>query len=229
MKCILCLTTLLTAMNVAPAVRAAVKPKRLPNILWITCEDIGPHLGCYGDTYAETPNLDRLAARRPALPQRLVERPGLCAGADHDHHRRVSHRAPARAHAEPWCAMPAVHEDVSATACASAATTARTTARRTTTSTSPARCGTTRRARPTGRTARPGSRSSRSSTIVDQPREPDPHPAAHAQARPGQGPRAGLSSRHARGAPRLGPVLRQHHRDGRAGRQTARRSWTTPA
>lgn len=34
-----------------------------PNILWITCEDIGPHLGCYGDTYADTPNLDRLAAK----------------------------------------------------------------------------------------------------------------------------------------------------------------------
>lgn len=34
-----------------------------PNILWITCEDIGPHLGCYGDAYAVTPNLDRLAAR----------------------------------------------------------------------------------------------------------------------------------------------------------------------
>ena len=34
-----------------------------PNILWITCEDIGPQLGCYGDRYADTPNLDKLASR----------------------------------------------------------------------------------------------------------------------------------------------------------------------
>jgi uncharacterized sulfatase len=34
-----------------------------PNVLWITCEDMGPHLGCYGDTYSNTPALDRLAAR----------------------------------------------------------------------------------------------------------------------------------------------------------------------
>ncbi|HYO81011.1 MAG TPA: sulfatase, partial [Bryobacteraceae bacterium] len=34
-----------------------------PNILWITCEDMGPHIGCYGDKYARTPNLDRLAAQ----------------------------------------------------------------------------------------------------------------------------------------------------------------------
>lgn len=34
-----------------------------PNILWITCEDMGPHLGCYGDTFADTPNLDQLAAK----------------------------------------------------------------------------------------------------------------------------------------------------------------------
>ena len=32
-----------------------------PNILWITCEDISPHLGCYGDRFAITPNLDALA------------------------------------------------------------------------------------------------------------------------------------------------------------------------
>ncbi|MFH0759067.1 MAG: sulfatase-like hydrolase/transferase [Bacteroidota bacterium] len=32
-----------------------------PNILWISCEDISPALGCYGDTYANTPNLDQLA------------------------------------------------------------------------------------------------------------------------------------------------------------------------
>jgi N-sulfoglucosamine sulfohydrolase len=34
-----------------------------PNILWITCEDISPNLGCYGDGYAVTPNLDRLATQ----------------------------------------------------------------------------------------------------------------------------------------------------------------------
>lgn len=34
-----------------------------PNILWITSEDNGPHLGCYGDPDAHTPNLDALAAR----------------------------------------------------------------------------------------------------------------------------------------------------------------------
>ncbi len=32
-----------------------------PNILWLTCEDISPNLGCYGDEYAITPNLDKLA------------------------------------------------------------------------------------------------------------------------------------------------------------------------
>ena len=34
-----------------------------PNIVWITSEDNGPHLGCYGDSFATTPNLDQLAAR----------------------------------------------------------------------------------------------------------------------------------------------------------------------
>lgn len=34
-----------------------------PNVLWVTCEDTGPQLGCYGDRYAETPHLDRFAER----------------------------------------------------------------------------------------------------------------------------------------------------------------------
>jgi arylsulfatase A-like enzyme len=34
-----------------------------PNILWITSEDHGPHMGCYGDAYATTPNIDALAAK----------------------------------------------------------------------------------------------------------------------------------------------------------------------
>tara|TARA_B100000900_G_scaffold414898_1_gene442971 strand:+ start:2113 stop:3579 length:1467 start_codon:yes stop_codon:yes gene_type:complete len=32
-----------------------------PNILLITSEDNGPELGCYGEPYVQTPNLDRLA------------------------------------------------------------------------------------------------------------------------------------------------------------------------
>jgi len=32
-----------------------------PNILWITSEDNGPHLGCYGDEYADTPHIDSIA------------------------------------------------------------------------------------------------------------------------------------------------------------------------
>jgi len=34
-----------------------------PNILWISSEDHGPHMGCYGDAFATTPNVDKLAAR----------------------------------------------------------------------------------------------------------------------------------------------------------------------
>ncbi|MCA8996087.1 MAG: sulfatase-like hydrolase/transferase [Planctomycetaceae bacterium] len=34
-----------------------------PNILWLTTEDIGPELGCYGDQYADTPNLDAFAKK----------------------------------------------------------------------------------------------------------------------------------------------------------------------
>ena len=32
-----------------------------PNILWITAEDMSPVLGCYGDKFAITPNIDKLA------------------------------------------------------------------------------------------------------------------------------------------------------------------------
>lgn len=34
-----------------------------PNILWLTSEDHGPEMGCYGDKNARTPNVDALAAR----------------------------------------------------------------------------------------------------------------------------------------------------------------------
>ena len=52
-------TFLVATAGLAP-VHGATNPDR-PNILWITCEDISPNLGCFGDLYAVTPNLDRLA------------------------------------------------------------------------------------------------------------------------------------------------------------------------
>jgi arylsulfatase A-like enzyme len=51
----LCLALIMVPMSLSAA-------GERPNILWITSEDNGPQLGCYGDVYAKTPNLDRLAA-----------------------------------------------------------------------------------------------------------------------------------------------------------------------
>ncbi|NUM52785.1 MAG: sulfatase [Candidatus Hydrogenedentes bacterium] len=45
----------------ASAIAHARPAERRPNVLWITCEDMSPHLGCYGDSYANTPNLDAFA------------------------------------------------------------------------------------------------------------------------------------------------------------------------
>lgn len=47
----------------APLVPAADTKSSRPNILWITCEDTGPHLHACGDEYSVTPNLDRLCQR----------------------------------------------------------------------------------------------------------------------------------------------------------------------
>ena len=41
--------------------QASAQPADRPNILWLTSEDNGPALGAYGDRYADTPHLDRLA------------------------------------------------------------------------------------------------------------------------------------------------------------------------
>ncbi|MGI9472412.1 MAG: sulfatase family protein, partial [Rubripirellula sp.] len=49
-----------------------------PNILWISCEDISPNLGCYGDPHAITPNLDRLATEGVRF-DRAFTSAGVCA------------------------------------------------------------------------------------------------------------------------------------------------------
>ncbi len=56
-------SALLFLMAAATAAAADDPSPSPPNILWITCEDISPDLGCYGNPYAVTPNLDALAAQ----------------------------------------------------------------------------------------------------------------------------------------------------------------------
>ena len=50
----------------------------LPNFLWISTEDINPDLGCYGDKYAVTPNVDRLAAQGVRY-NNVFSHSGVCA------------------------------------------------------------------------------------------------------------------------------------------------------
>jgi len=52
--------------------------KERPNFLWISTEDTSPDLGCYGDAYAVTPNLDRLAAQGVRYT-RVFTHAGVCA------------------------------------------------------------------------------------------------------------------------------------------------------
>jgi uncharacterized sulfatase len=49
-----------------------------PNILWITCEDISPNIGCFGDPYAVTPNIDKLATQGVRYMQAFAPI-GVCA------------------------------------------------------------------------------------------------------------------------------------------------------
>ena len=51
-----------------------------PNILWISCEDISPALGCYGDPYAFTPTLDGLAEEGVLFTRAYATAP-ICAPA----------------------------------------------------------------------------------------------------------------------------------------------------
>lgn len=57
--------------------RAADSPSR-PNVLFIAVDDLKPTIGCYGDTHARTPHIDRLASRG-ALFERAYCMQAVCA------------------------------------------------------------------------------------------------------------------------------------------------------
>jgi N-sulfoglucosamine sulfohydrolase len=68
------LAWLLTTVALTTLASAADRP----NILWISLEDISPDLGCYGDKYAVTPNIDKLATQGCRYTQ-VFTHAGVCA------------------------------------------------------------------------------------------------------------------------------------------------------
>ncbi len=53
----------LSAASLLVSNSMAQQAVKQPNILWISTEDLSPHMGCYGDKVAKTPNIDRLASQ----------------------------------------------------------------------------------------------------------------------------------------------------------------------
>jgi uncharacterized sulfatase len=71
----ICLAGLSLALSVS-----AAPTKQKPNILWLVAEDINPQLGCFGDAYAITPNLDQFAKKAMRYPNAWSSAP-VCAPA----------------------------------------------------------------------------------------------------------------------------------------------------
>ncbi len=83
-----------------------------PNILWLTSEDHGPHMGAYGDTFATTPHVDALAEKGltytrawsnapVCAPARTTIISGLYPSSTGAHHMRSWVHAPAGKAAYP--------------------------------------------------------------------------------------------------------------------------------
>ncbi len=70
--------TLLSVVLTCAAWVTFVRADDRPNIVWISCEDISPNLGCYGDPHAITPTLDRLASEGVRF-DRAFTPAGVCA------------------------------------------------------------------------------------------------------------------------------------------------------
>jgi len=103
----------LLTFTASPLLGQDKKPRqKLPNIIWITSEDHGPHLGCYGDKFARTPNLDKLAKKGMlytrawsnapvCAPARTTIISGLYPTSTGSEHMRSMTRLPANMHMFP--------------------------------------------------------------------------------------------------------------------------------
>ncbi len=71
------LRDLLALVGVCGLVSPVVAAEK-PNIVFLTCEDISPNLGCYGDPDAITPNLDKFASQGARFTRAFSHAP-VCA------------------------------------------------------------------------------------------------------------------------------------------------------
>jgi iduronate 2-sulfatase len=67
------LAVLLLAPQALPAADAPASRK--PNVLFVVFDDLDTKLRCYGDTFAKTPNFDRLAARGMVFERAYCQQP----------------------------------------------------------------------------------------------------------------------------------------------------------
>lgn len=69
---------LFLAVILIPYLTVQTQAADRPNILWLSCEDISPHLGCYGYPNATTPHLDDFATQGTLYTHAFVTA-GVCA------------------------------------------------------------------------------------------------------------------------------------------------------
>lgn len=93
------------------------KSAEQPNILWISCEDISAHIGCYGDPVANTPNIDKLASEGAkytkmftvapvCAPNRSAIITGMYQTSIGTQHMRTSHRGQVEGLPTPYSSVP---------------------------------------------------------------------------------------------------------------------------
>ena len=218
-----------------PALQSAPSRAR-PNIVWISNEDMSPHLGAYGDTLARTPVLDRLAKESirytrafttapVCAPSRAAIITGMYQNAIGAQHMRTTEdRVPELP--GPYLAVPPfyvkafpgipprgrlLHEQ--------------STPRPTTSSACRSRSGTTSAARAHWRNRPDKSQPFFSVFNLEVTHESQIFPSSPARkgkplvTEPGQRPGAAVLSRHAARPRRARAHVRQHRRHGRPGRR----------
>src|SRR5688572_8496373 len=86
----------LTIISLAASLSAADRP---PNVILILVDDLGwTDLGCYGSTFYETPNIDRLAASG----MRLTNGYSACTVCSPTRAAVLTGKYPARLHITDW-------------------------------------------------------------------------------------------------------------------------------